>query len=106
MFQFRSARITLFIFLLINLFVFSAFSQTLIGKVVGISDGDTFKLLVQDSILHKIRVANIDCPEKKQPFSNKAKQELSIMIFNKQVRVDYASKDRYVRIQPNLNFLG
>lgn len=72
-------------------------SQTLLGKVVAITDGDTFKLLVQDSILHKIRVANIDCPERKQPFSTKAKQFTSDAIFGKIVKVNILSTDRYGR---------
>ena len=72
-------------------------SQTLEGKVVGITDGDTFKLLVQDSILHRIRVANIDCPEKNQPFSAKAKQFTSDAIFGKIVKVNVLSTDRYGR---------
>ena len=72
-------------------------SQILVGKVVGITDGDTFKLLVQDSIIYRIRVANIDCPEKKQPFSAKAKQFTSDAIFGKTVNVNILSTDRYGR---------
>ncbi|WAC03374.1 hypothetical protein N7U66_07525 [Lacinutrix neustonica] len=37
----------------------------LTGKVVGIMDGDTFKLLTKDSTTVKVRLANIDCPRKK-----------------------------------------
>lgn len=73
-------------------------AQTLIGKVVGISDGDTFKLLVNNSELHKIRVASIDCPETKQPFSAKAKKFTSDAVFNKTVKVNVLSTDRYGRL--------
>ena len=68
------------------------------GKVIAITDGDTFKLLTQDSIVHRIRVASIDCPEKKQPFSKRAKQFTSDAIFGKNVEVEIQSKDRYGRI--------
>jgi len=47
--------------------------------------------------LHRIRVANIDCPEKNQPFSAKAKQFTSDAIFGKIVKVNVLSTDRYGR---------
>ena len=72
--------------------------KVLQGKVVAIADGDTFTLLVQDSIQKKIRVASIDCPERKQPFSQKAKEFISAAIFNQQVQVEVQSTDRYRRI--------
>ncbi|PWK18569.1 thermonuclease family protein [Xanthomarina spongicola] len=68
------------------------------GKVVGITDGDTFKLLTQDSTLLIVRLANIDCPERKQPFSIKAKEFVSQAIFNKEVTIKVLKKDRYRRL--------
>tara|TARA_R110002033_G_scaffold167528_1_gene206732 strand:- start:11180 stop:11677 length:498 start_codon:yes stop_codon:yes gene_type:complete len=76
--------------------------ETIIGKVVAITDGDTFKLLTKDSTLIKIRLANIDCPERKQPFSAKAKQFVSDAIFNKTVSVHVLKKDRYRRSISNV----
>jgi micrococcal nuclease len=74
-------------------------TSTLIkGKVVSITDGDTFKLLTQDSTLYRIRLANIDCPERKQPFSKRAKQFTSDAIFGKMVTVEKLSADRNSRI--------
>lgn len=67
------------------------------GKVVGITDGDTFTLLLQDSTTVKIRLASIDCPERKQPFYARAKQFASEAIFGKEVKVMVQSKDRYRR---------
>lgn len=72
------------------------------GKVVGIMDGDTFKLLTKDSTTVKVRLANIDCPEKKQPFSTKAKQFVSKAIFAKNVTVQVLKKDRYRRLIANV----
>ena len=74
----------------------------LLGKVVGIMDGDTFKLLTKDSTVVKVRLANIDCPEKKQPFSTKAKDFVSEAIFNKNVTVQVLKKDRYRRLIANV----
>ncbi len=72
--------------------------KQLTGKVIGITDGDTFKLLTQDSTQHQVRLANIDCPERKQAYSDKAKQFLSDAIFGKMVRIDIQKKDRYKRL--------
>jgi len=60
-------------------------------------DGDTFKLLTPDSTVVKVRLANIDCPEKKQPFSIRAKEFTSQTIFGKTVCIDVLKKDRYRR---------
>lgn len=88
--------------LLLFLSFTTSISQTLTGKVVGIMDGDTFKLLTQDSTVIKVRLANIDCPEKKQPFSNRAKEFTSQAIFGKIVYIDVLKKDRYRRSIANV----
>ncbi|HPI00307.1 MAG TPA: thermonuclease family protein [Chitinophagaceae bacterium] len=67
------------------------------GKVVGITDGDTFKLLTADNKQIKVRLYGIDCPEKKQDFGQVAKQFLSDQIFGKQVEVENKNIDRYGR---------
>lgn len=74
----------------------------IIGKVVGIMDGDTFKLLTKDSTTVKVRLANIDCPEKKQAFATKAKQFISEAIFSEKVTVQVLKKDRYRRLIANV----
>jgi len=43
-------------------------AQILYGLVVGITDGDTVKVLDGEHREHKIRLAGIDTPEGKQPF--------------------------------------
>ena len=67
------------------------------GTVVRIVDGDTLVLLVDQEQL-KIRLADIDTPERKQPFGTKAKQALSDLAFSEQVSVAEIAKDRYGRI--------
>ena len=76
--------------------------ETIIGKVVAITDGDTFKLLTKDSTLIKVRLANIDCPERKQSFSKKAKQFVSDAIFSDTVTLEVLKKDRYRRYISNV----
>jgi hypothetical protein len=49
------------------------------GKVVGITDGDTLTILM-DKKQYKIRLAEIDTPERGQPYGSKAKDILSDMV--------------------------
>jgi len=81
------------------LFAFiDAKADVLIGKVVGISDGDTIKVLDSNKKEHKIRLMGIDAPEKKQNFGSASKQALSNYIYQREVTVEYKKKDRYQRI--------
>lgn len=73
-------------------------ASTLEGKVVGVSDGDTLTVLLADKRQAKIRLAQIDAPEKKQDFGQAAKKSLSDMVFGKQVIVEYKDEDRYGRV--------
>jgi len=67
-------------------------------KVIGIKDGDTFVLLI-DGKEQVVRFAHVDCPEKKQPFGNKAKQFVSEMCFGKYVTLIHNNKfDRNKRL--------
>lgn len=77
----------------------SSISQAseLTGKVVGITDGDTFTLLTADKKQVKVRLAEIDAPESGQPYGNKSKQTLSGLVFGKDVRVVVQTTDRYGR---------
>ncbi|RZK11453.1 MAG: nuclease [Flavobacterium sp.] len=68
------------------------------AKVTAIKDGDTFKVFA-DGKETTIRLAHIDCPEKKQPFSNNAKQMASDLCFGKTVKVvSDGTTDRYKRL--------
>ena len=75
----------------------SAFAQTISGRVIGITDGDTFTLLTDDFEQIKIRVAEIDAPERGQPYGSRSQDALSSLIFKKEVSIDVQVKDRYGR---------
>ena len=85
---------------LLTLLILSSylFSLELIGKVVKVSDGDTVTILTSDKTQHKIRLNDIDAPEKKQAFGNKSKDNLAKYIAGKTVTVQYQKKDKYKRI--------
>lgn len=67
------------------------------GKVVAISDGDTLTLLTAEQRQIKIRLAEIDTPEKRQPYGNRARQALSELTFGQPARVVVETVDRYGR---------
>ena len=73
-------------------------AAVLTGQVVGISDGDTLKVLDANHQVHTIRLMGIDAPEKAQPFGQRAKQSLSALVFQQQVQVEWHKQDRYGRI--------
>ncbi len=85
--------------LLIILLTLSVFGQSVIqGKVVRILDGDTFEILLKDNATYKVRMADIDAPEKRQAFGQVSRQKLSTYIFGKEVKVIYEKLDRNQRI--------
>lgn len=73
-------------------------AQTLNGRVVGVTDGDTVKVLDGERREYKIRLAGIDAPERKQPFGQRAKQRLSDLVYGKTVEVEWHKLDRYKRL--------
>jgi endonuclease YncB( thermonuclease family) len=74
------------------------YAQQLSGKVIKVTDGDTFTMLVNGNRQVKVRLHGIDAPEKGQPFGKNAQQYLSQLIYGKSVTVDSSGRDRYKRI--------
>ncbi len=66
------------------------------GPVVAILDGDTVDVLVDNRPV-RIRLAQIDAPEKKQAFGTRSRQALSAMVFRQVVTVSESGPDRYGR---------
>ena len=73
-------------------------ADTLIGKVVKITDGDTLVVLDAGNTQHKIRLSGIDAPESNQPFGKRSKEALSALVAGQRVEVDWHKHDRYGRI--------
>jgi endonuclease YncB( thermonuclease family) len=95
----RSPKVTPACLLLVVYFVATAVSaETLFGRVVGIADGDTLTILDSAKKRHKVRLAGIDSPERKQAFGTASKQSLSNLAFGETATVQYHKRDRYGRL--------
>lgn len=81
------------------LFLFSGLlcAKEIQGKVVRVLDGDTVEVL-QDKKTVRIRLINIDAPEKKQPFGRWSTNQLKSLIAGRTVSVSYSQTDRYGRV--------
>jgi endonuclease YncB( thermonuclease family) len=79
-------------------FIVTAVNATeIVGRVVGVSDGDTLTLLTAEKQQVKVRLAEIDTPEKAQPYGQKARQALADLAFQKQAVLSVQDRDRYGR---------
>ena len=77
---------------------FSAWADTITGKVVAVTDGDTIRVLDGKQVQYKVRLAGIDAPESKQAYGARSKQNLSDLVFGKTVTVEFDKHDRYGRV--------
>lgn len=66
------------------------------AKVIVVIDGDTLVVLHNNAKV-KIRLANIDAPEKDQPFGMDARQAMVGMAFKKMANIDSKAVDKYGR---------
>lgn len=68
------------------------------GRVVGVTDGDTVKVLADGGQLHRVRMLCIDAPEKRQAWGVASKNALARLVFDKRVTVVEFGRDRYGRV--------
>lgn len=78
----------------------------LLGVVVSIADGDTLTVLDETHRQTKVRLAEIDAPERGQPYGTQSKQSLSEVCFKQPVRVQVVSVDRYGRTVGRVHCAG
>ncbi|SYE94828.1 SNase-like micrococcal nuclease [Klebsiella pneumoniae] len=67
------------------------------GKVIRVLDGDTIEVL-QERQPVRVRLLNIDAPEKKQPFGRWSTNQLKSLLAGQSVTVSYTQTDRYGRV--------
>ena len=78
----------------------AAAAETIDGRVIGVSDGDTITLLlVSDTTKtpRKIRISGIDAPEKAQAFGSVAKEAMSQLAYGSDATAECRTTDRYGR---------
>ena len=93
----------------------SAQAETFNAKVIVVMDGDTVMVLreggseaagsppasplrgLRNGKKIKIRLANIDAPEKAQPFGKQARDSLQELVGKKQIQIDSRAVDQYGR---------
>ena len=88
------------------------------GEVIGVVDGDTIDVLLsaqtamslgfprrKNPVPIRLRLDQVDTPERGQPWANRAKQALSDLVFRKTVRFRIVEVDRYDRAVAQL-FIG
>ena len=78
----------------------------IVGLVVAIADGDTLTVLNEDFQQVKVRLAEIDAPEKKQPFGSRSRQSLGELCHEKRAEVRVINVDRYKRIVGRVSCAG
>jgi endonuclease YncB( thermonuclease family) len=94
----KSKFLLLFSVFVCTLIFNSQAQSTLRGKAVRILDGDTFELLVNGNATYKVRLTDIDAPEKGQDFGQVSKQALSDLLKGNDLQVTYDKLDRNNRI--------
>jgi endonuclease YncB( thermonuclease family) len=77
-------------------FVSAESAETLTGRVIGVADGDTLTILV-DQRTAVIRLDGIDAPEKGRAFGQAAKRTLSDLAFDRTATATCHKVDRYQR---------
>lgn len=75
----------------------AAGADTIVGKVVRVSDGDTLTVLV-DRKQVTVRLLEIDAPEKKQAFGQRSRESLAQMCAAQVAVVNGAGRDKYGRV--------
>jgi endonuclease YncB( thermonuclease family) len=81
-------------------------TKTLHGVVVGITDGDTIRVLDDQRTSYRIRFMGIDAPESRQAFGNASRRSLAAMVAGKAVTVEWEKLDRYGRVVGKVSVNG
>jgi endonuclease YncB( thermonuclease family) len=98
-------RIGEFIALTLLFCAFSVQAETFTTQILTVLDGDTV-LVQRGTGTLSIRLAEIDAPEKAQPFGETSKKSLSELVMGKSVQVVSQTMDQYGRMVAHLSVGG
>lgn len=83
--------------LLLSCVPIAASGAHIVGRVVGIADGDTLTLIDGANLQHRIRIGAVDAPERFQQYGQRSKENLSRLAFGRTANADCPKQDRYRR---------
>lgn len=72
-------------------------AETFEARVIAVLDGDTV-LLLRDRQKIKLRLADIDAPEKAQAFGRQSRDSLRTLVHKQTVQVESRAVDKYARV--------
>jgi len=75
----------------------AAGAETLEGKVVSVQDGDSLTIAGADAKRRRVRLAEIDAPERRQPFGNESRKSLAAICLHKPATVEVVATDVHKR---------
>ena len=76
------------------------------GWVIKVTDGDTIIIETSEKKRHKIRLTEIDAPERDQPWGQQASRALSKKVMSKSIVAKVSGKDRYNRTLAQIFYKG
>ena len=85
-------------FICFNIATFPIFgwaAESLSGQVLRVADGDTITIITDAEQTRKIRLSEIDTPERDQPWGRQASRALSKKVANKSIVAKVSGVDRY-----------
>ena len=80
-------------------------AETFEARVIAVLDGDTV-LLLRDRQKIKLRLADIDAPEKAQAFGRQSRDSLRTLVHKQTVQVESRAVDKYARVIGTLRMDG
>ena len=88
----RMKSLSLFLLVLLSMGTFAANqAQYIDGKVISITDGDTFRIESENRRI-TVKLAGVDAPYKNQEYGMKARQMLGNLLFNKNIRIKVVAR--------------
>ena len=84
----------------------AAAAETIEGKVVAVSDGDSLTIVGKDAKRRRVRLAEVDAPERKQPFGAESRKSLAAICLQKTAAVETIRTDDYQRLVAKVNCAG